>query len=94
MYMLSFSQSAGVFRFIPQVTDLVNERICSFQQWHSVMSQATTDCDEYSEKLHELIKSSFNTILLASQYIIKQYNMLQSQLMKSSIYMYLYNYVH
>lgn len=88
MYMcVLLSSQVGVFQFIPLVTDFVSGKMHSFQQWcDSVMSQAV-DCDEHSEELSELIKSSFNTVLIASQCIIKQYNMLQSDMIKSGMYL-------
>ena len=77
-----------MFQFILQVTDFVSDKVHSFQQWHndSVISQ---DCNSYehSEELSELIKSSFNTALMASQYVIKQYSMLQSNVIKSGMYL-------
>ena len=76
-----------MFQFILQVTDFVSDKVHSFQQWHndSVISQ---DCNsKHSEELSELIKSSFNTVLMASQYVIKQYNMLQSNVIKSGMYL-------
>ena len=78
------SSQVGVFQFIPQVTDFVNEKTYAFQQWHtSVISQA--DDTEHSQGLNEMIKSSFNTVLIASQCIIKQYNMLQSCMVHSGM---------
>ena len=74
-----------MFQFIPQVTNLVSEKIHSFQQWHTGMVSQADGC--HSEELSKLIKSSFNTVLLASQYIIKQYNMLQSQMINSGVYL-------
>ena len=77
--------TVGVFQFILQVTDIVSDKVYSFQQWHdSVMSQ---DCDEDCEEFSELIRSSFNTVLMASQCVIKHYNMLQSNVMKSGMYL-------
>ena len=75
----------GVFQFIPQVANLVSEKVHSFQQWHVGMASQADGC--HSEELSELIKSSFNTVLLASQYIIKQYNMLQSVMINSGMYL-------
>ena len=40
----------------------------------------------HSEELNESIKSSFNTVLLASQRVIKQYNILQSTAMNPGMY--------
>ena len=74
-----------MFQFILQVTDIVSDKVHSFQQWHdSVISR---DCDEHYEEFSELIKSSFNTVLMASQCVIKHYNMLQSHIMKSGMYL-------
>jgi len=80
---MCFSQ-VGVFQFIPQVTNLVNEKIFSFRQWHD---SAMLEDDDHSEEVTKLIKSSFNTVLIASQYIIKQYSMLKSQIMESGMYL-------
>ena len=75
----------GVFQFIPQVTNLVSEKMHSFQQWRAGMASQADG--SHSEELSELIKSSFNTVLLASQYIIKHYNMLQSVMINSGMYL-------
>ena len=73
----------GLFQFIPQVTSFVSEKIYSFQQWHTGVVSRADGC--HSEELSELIKLSFNTVLLASQHIIKQYNMLQSLMINSGV---------
>ena len=78
----------GVFQFIPKVTNIVNGEIHSFQQWHtSVMAQVD---GRHSEELNESIKSSFNTVLLASQHIVKQYSILQSATMTSGMHLQLH----
>ena len=83
---LCMNSQVGVFQFITQLTNLVNEKTRSFQQWYNdVVLQV--DHDINSEQLTELIKSSFNTVLIASQYIIKQYNMLQSHIAEYGMYL-------
>ena len=76
----------GVFQFILQVTDFVSDKVYSFQQWRDNM-MLLQDCnsDEDCDELSELIKSSFNDVLMASQYVIKQYNIVQSNVMKSGM---------
>ena len=81
--------NVGVFQFILQVIDIVSDKVHSFQQWHDRLVSQDCDehCEEYCEEFSELIKSSFNTVLMASQCVIKHYNMLQSNVMTSGMYL-------
>ena len=88
LYYIIVYSHVGAFQFIPQVTNIVNGEIHSFQQWHTSMMAQVDGL--HSEELNESIKSSFNTVLLASQHIVKQYSILQSATMTSGMHLQLH----